>query len=76
MPNQTIMSTVKKFKLYIDGRWVDSVSKETFPSDNPAKPKQILGIFQKGNEEDVNRAVDAARKASEEWGKHPLQKED
>ena len=74
MPNQTIMSTVKRFKLYIDGRWVDSVSKETFPSDNPAKPKQILGIFQKGNEEDANRAVDAARKTSEKWKETPAPK--
>lgn len=68
------MSTVKKFKLYIEGRWVDSISKETFPSDNPAKPKQVLGIFQKGNEEDVNRAVDAARKASEKWMETPAPK--
>jgi acyl-CoA reductase-like NAD-dependent aldehyde dehydrogenase len=36
------MSTPKKYKLYIDGEWVDSVSGETFASDNPVRPRQIL----------------------------------
>ena len=61
------MSGIRNFKLYIDGEWVKSSSGETFPSDNPAKPKQILGFFQKGNEEDINRAVSAAEKASQKW---------
>ena len=68
------MSDVKNFELYIDGEWVNSVSGETFPSDNPAKPKQILGIFQKGNQEDINKAVEAAEKAFEEWSQTPAPK--
>jgi aldehyde dehydrogenase (NAD+) len=64
----------RNFRLYIDGKWVDSVSGETFPSDNPAKPRQVLGIFQKGNSEDVDRAVDAAEKAFEEWSETPAPK--
>ncbi len=68
------MSDVKDFKLYIDGEWVNSVSGETFTSDNPAKPKQILGIFQKGNQEDINKAVEAAQKAFEEWSQTPAPK--
>jgi aldehyde dehydrogenase (NAD+) len=64
----------RNFKLYIDGKWVDSVSGETFPSDNPAKPRQILGTFQKGNSEDVDRAVEAAEKAFEGWSGTPAPK--
>jgi len=68
------MSDVKNFKLYVDGEWVNSVSGETFLSDNPAKPKQILGIFQKGNQEDINKAVEAAEKAFEVWSQTPAPK--
>lgn len=68
------MSNVKNFKLYINGEWVESTSGETFPSDNPAKPKQILGVFQKGDKEDINKAVDAAEKAFEEWRQTPAPK--
>ena len=68
------MSSIRNFKLYIDGEWVKSSSGETFPSDNPAKPKQILGFFQKGNEEDINRAVSAAEKAFQDWSQTPAPK--
>jgi aldehyde dehydrogenase (NAD+) len=68
------MSNVKNFKLHIDGEWVESSSGETFPSDNPAKPKQILGIFQKGNEDDINKAVDAAEQALGQWNQTPAPK--
>jgi aldehyde dehydrogenase (NAD+) len=61
----------KTYKLYIDGKWVNSESGETFLSINPAKPKQVLGKFQKGNEDDVNKAVEAAERAFEEWNNTP-----
>jgi acyl-CoA reductase-like NAD-dependent aldehyde dehydrogenase len=62
------------FRLYINGRWVESGSGETFPSDNPAKPKQVLGLFQKGNKEDVARAVEASRQAFRKWSETPAPK--
>jgi acyl-CoA reductase-like NAD-dependent aldehyde dehydrogenase len=68
------MNDVKNFKLYLDGKWINSVSGETFSSDNPAKPKQVLGIFQKGNEEDINKAVEGAEKAFESWKETPAPK--
>ena len=61
----------KIYNLYINGIWVKSESKEKFPSINPAKPKQILGYFQKANEDDVNRAVEAAENAFEKWSSMP-----
>ena len=68
------MSDVKTFKLYTAGKWINSASGETFPSDNPSHPKQILGIFQKGNEEDINSAIEAAEKAFESWSETPAPK--
>jgi len=63
-----------KFKLYIDGKWVNSNSRETFPSLNPANPKQVLGRFQKGNENDVEKVVEAAEKAFDSWSNTPAPK--
>lgn len=61
----------KNHGLYLNGAWVDSVSHETFVGDNPAKPKQVLGIFQKGCKEDVDKAVEAAEKVFERWSETP-----
>lgn len=61
-------------KLFIDGEWANSVSGETFPSDNPAKPSHVLGIFQKGNREDAARAVEAAESAFKKWSETPAPK--
>jgi alpha-ketoglutaric semialdehyde dehydrogenase len=68
------MSTPKNYKLFIDGAWVDSVSGETFASDNPARPKQILGTFQKGCKEDVDKAVEAAETVFPKWSETPAPK--
>ena len=65
------MKDDENYRLYINGAWVDSVSHETFASDNPARPKQVLGIFQKGCKEDVDKAVEAAEKAFESWSETP-----
>ncbi|MAG78456.1 aldehyde dehydrogenase, partial [archaeon] len=60
-------------KLYINGKWISSTSKKTFPSYNPATNK-IMGHFQAGNEKDVNKAVEAATKALPSWKATPAPK--
>jgi aldehyde dehydrogenase (NAD+) len=65
------MARNKNNKLYIGGSWVDSASGETFVSDNPAKPKQILGVFQKGGMKDIDKAVEAAEDAFPRWSETP-----
>jgi aldehyde dehydrogenase (NAD+) len=62
------------FKLHVNGKWVDSSSGEIFPSDNPAKPSEVLGIFQKATRDDVDTAVEAADRAFEEWSSTPAPK--
>ena len=55
------------FKNYIDGEWVESASGETFENRNPADTRDLVGIFQKSNKEDVNAAVEAAKRAFQRW---------
>jgi len=54
------MNNTKKF--YINGEWVDPVSPKTLNVINPAN-EEIISEISLGSEEDVNKAVDAAKKA-------------
>ena len=67
------LTGTKTFQNYIGGEWVDSASGETFESTSPATGDSI-GVFPKSNAEDVDRAVDAARAAFEEWRLVPAPK--
>ena len=60
------MKNLRKF--YIDGRWQDPISTETMSVLNPATEMQE-GIVALGNDEDVNKAVAAAKKAFESFSK-------
>jgi alpha-ketoglutaric semialdehyde dehydrogenase len=57
----------KVFKNFIDGEWVESSSGETFENRNPADTRDLVGIFQKSNKDDVNAAVEAAKRAFVKW---------
>ena len=54
------------FKNYIGGEWVDAASGETFESRSPATG-EVIGVFPRSGAEDVDRAVEAAKAAYEEW---------
>lgn len=64
------MSDLKSYKMLIDGEWVDAVSGETFESMNPFTGKN-WAVMPRGQAEDVDRAVLAAKKAftSGDWPK-------
>src|SRR5262245_21987115 len=51
---------VKKYQLFINGKFVDAQSGKTFEAINPAN-QEVLGTFQEANAADVDRAVQAAR---------------
>ena len=55
-------------KFYIDGRWVDPVELKTVNTVNPAT-EAISGTIALGSPTDVDRAVQAARKAFTTWSK-------
>jgi alpha-ketoglutaric semialdehyde dehydrogenase len=67
------VTETKTFKNFIGGEWVDAASGETFESVNPANGETI-GVFPKSSAEDVDRAVEAARAAYEDWRLVPAPK--
>src|SRR5947209_20533752 len=75
MPTQTVsspsaISTTSSghvYRNFIDGEWVESRSGEMFEDRNPADTREVVAVFQKSNKEDVDAAVDAARRAFERW---------
>lgn len=58
--------TEKRYKLFIDGQWLDSSNNTTLRTTNPANGEFLAEIADATNE-DVDRAVKAARKAFETW---------
>lgn len=61
-------------KNYIDGRWVDSSTGETFENRNPANHQDLIGVFPVSQAEDVHRAVQAAKGAFARWRMVPAPK--
>jgi len=60
-------SQTRVFRNFIDGEWVEASTGETFENRNPADTRDLVGIFQKSSREDVNAAVDAAKRAFTKW---------
>src|SRR5512135_3596233 len=55
------------YKNFIDGEWVESTTGQTFENINPADTREVVGVFQRSGKEDVDAAVDAAKRAFEKW---------
>lgn len=62
---------MKKYKNFIGGKFLDSKSGRTFENRNPANWDEVVGIFPKSNIEDLNDAVEIAKKAYEKWRSVP-----
>ncbi len=63
------MGTPKK--LLIDGKWVEAASGKTFPVYNPATG-QVMAHVAEGEKEDIDRAVQAARRAFDSGPWHTM----
>jgi aldehyde dehydrogenase (NAD+) len=61
-PKTTKAPQVKDQPLFIGGKWLDSVSGNTFPAINPATGGTICQVAE-GDKADIDLAVKAARKA-------------
>jgi len=57
----------KVFKNFIGGEWVESRTGQTYENLNPADTRDVIGVFQRSNKEDVDAAVAAAKRAWESW---------
>ena len=55
---------MKEYQLFIDGKWTAGAEDRWIEVENPAT-KEIIGKVPRGNAEDVDRAVAAARAAAE-----------
>src|SRR5215203_6134580 len=58
--------TVSQHKNFVGGKWVDAVDGDTMEVLNPATGETIAEV-PLGTEADVDRAVDAAKRALPEW---------
>ncbi len=65
----------EKFQNYINGKWVDSLSGQTFENRNPARWNQdLIGTFPKSTKEDAEAAIRAAKEAFKSWRLVPAPK--
>ncbi|XP_014241818.1 aldehyde dehydrogenase, mitochondrial-like [Cimex lectularius] len=62
LPAPQTQPKIQHTQLFINNQWVPSASKEVFPVLNPTTGETITQVA-KGNKDDVDMAVDAARKA-------------
>ena len=61
------MTDLKKYKMFINGEWVDSENKKTFKTLNPENNEPWAEVPE-ASEKDIDKAVKAAQKAFEsEW---------
>ncbi|GIV96127.1 MAG: aldehyde dehydrogenase [Herpetosiphonaceae bacterium] len=68
------MSEPKVYKNLIGGEWVESRSGQTYENRNPADTRDVIGIFQDSNADDINDAVEAAKEAYKHWRLMPAPK--
>lgn len=61
----------RRFQNLVGGRWVDAVAGGTFENRNPARHRDVLGLFPRSSSEDVARAVESARRGFEPWRRVP-----
>lgn len=59
---------MKQYKMWIGGKWVSAQSGETYPVFNPAN-EEIIAELPLGGKADIDKAVEAARKAFPIWSK-------
>lgn len=63
-----IKAHVKDVRLYIDGKFVDAGSSKTFENISPLT-NDVINHVASGNASDIDKAVQAAKRAFKIWGK-------
>src|SRR3954469_6833137 len=62
---------MKAFRNFVAGKWVDAAAGATFENRNPADWDDVIGTFPRSGSEDVNRAVESARRGFALWSRTP-----
>ncbi|XP_053546742.1 aldehyde dehydrogenase family 16 member A1 [Bombina bombina] len=60
----------RSFGHFVDGKWLNPDGRQTYVTKNPATGETLATTIQ-GNDEDLDTAVSAAKKAYESWSKLP-----
>ena len=61
----------KEYGMWINGK--DVFAEEKFEDHSPVDTRMVLGVFQKGTEQDAQQALAAARAAFPKWSRTPWQ---
>ncbi len=59
-------ATEQVYGHYVDGEWIEGSGGDSFESENPATG-ETLATFQRGTDDDVDAALEAAHEAFDEW---------
>ncbi|HUP88886.1 MAG TPA: aldehyde dehydrogenase family protein [Longimicrobiales bacterium] len=62
---------MKKHKNFIAGEWVEPNSGDYFENRNPADATDLIGLWPRSNKEDLEKAVEAAKRGFEQWRRTP-----
>lgn len=62
---------MENFKNFINGSWVEPDSGKYSENINPANTEEVLGMFPLSNQNDVQKAVQAAQEAFKTWSEVP-----
>jgi aldehyde dehydrogenase (NAD+) len=62
---------MEPFKNHIGGRWTEPATGQHYENRNPADTHDLIGLFPRSGEDDVNRAVAAAEEGFEVWSRTP-----
>jgi aldehyde dehydrogenase (NAD+) len=68
------MATASVYKNFVGGQWEASATGKTFENRNPANTDEVVGLFQRSNADDADRAVQAAKAAFKTWRLVPAPK--
>ena len=61
----------RKFQNFISGEWRDASSGGTFENRNPADQSDLIGTFPRSGAEDLQLAVESAKRGFEQWRRTP-----
>ena len=56
---------------YVGGEWIESHTGDTFETTDPANPEEVVASYPESDEEDAERAIEAANEAADEWAETP-----
>jgi alpha-ketoglutaric semialdehyde dehydrogenase len=61
----------EQFRNFVAGEWSAAAARQTFENRNPADVSDLIGEFPRSRKEDVDRAVESAKRGFELWRRTP-----